>query len=97
VRLAREFASWVDADADFERVAPVEFSVVNYRCKSSDEANRRILEIVNGGGEFFISSTVLQGRFTLHLAIGNHQTTAAHVRRVWECIRAARLQAQNEP
>jgi aromatic-L-amino-acid decarboxylase len=88
VRLAREFAGWVDADPYFETVAPVNFSVVNFRYQGTDEENRRILERVNATGEVFISSTVLGGRYTLHLAIGNYQTTAAHVQRAWELIRA---------
>ena len=33
IRLAQLFASWVDADPDFERVAPVPFSVVCFRAK----------------------------------------------------------------
>ena len=41
---------------------------------------------MNATGEVFISGTVLRGRFTLHLAVGNHQTTAAHILRAWELI-----------
>jgi aromatic-L-amino-acid decarboxylase len=67
---------------------------VNFRYKGTDDENRRLLEAVNAGGEIFISSTVLQGRFTLHLAIGNHQTSAAHILRAWDlvqsCIEVAR-------
>ncbi|MDP1568463.1 MAG: pyridoxal-dependent decarboxylase [Vicinamibacterales bacterium] len=33
IRLARLFADWVDADPDFERLAPVPFSVVCFRLK----------------------------------------------------------------
>src|SRR6185436_4343427 len=33
IRLARLFASWVDADAEFERLAPVPFSVVCFRAR----------------------------------------------------------------
>ena len=33
MRLARLFAGWVDADPDFERLAPVPFSVVCFRAK----------------------------------------------------------------
>ena len=33
MRLARLFASWVDASADFERLAPVPFSVVCFRAR----------------------------------------------------------------
>jgi aromatic-L-amino-acid decarboxylase len=86
VRLAHQFASWVDSDPCFERMAPVNFSVVNFRYKGSDDDNRRILDSVNATGEVFISSTVLKSQYTLHLAVGNHLTTEAHVRRAWELI-----------
>jgi len=89
VRLAREFAREVEADPRFELAAPAPFSVVNFRYKGTDDDNRRILDRVNAAGEVFISSTVLNGRFTLHLAIGNYATTKAHVERAWELLREA--------
>ena len=33
IRLAKLFAGWVDADPDFERLAPVPFSVVCFRAR----------------------------------------------------------------
>jgi aromatic-L-amino-acid/L-tryptophan decarboxylase len=99
MRLARLFAAWVDAADDFERLAPVPFSVVCFRAAppgvredgedALEACNARILETVNAGGEIFISHTKLDGRYTLRLAIGNLHTTEAHVRRAWELIRAA--------
>jgi len=87
VRMAQDFAAAVDADPCFERMAPSPFSVVNFRFKGSDEENRRILERVNATGEVFLSSTVLRGKFTLHLAIGNHATRPEHLARAWELLR----------
>jgi len=87
VRMAQELAAAVDADAEFERTAPAPFSVVCFRYRGSDDDNRRILERVNATGEVFISGTVLRGRFTLHLAVGNHGTRPEHVRRAWEIVR----------
>jgi aromatic-L-amino-acid decarboxylase len=92
MRLARLFASWVDASAEFERLAPVPFSVVCFRARTAmndDEANvlnERVLEAVNSTGEIFISHTRLNGRYTLRLAIGNLHTTETHVRRAWELL-----------
>jgi aromatic-L-amino-acid decarboxylase len=86
---AHELADAVDADPCFERAAPAPFSVVCFRYKGTDEENRRLLDTVNASGEFFISHTVLHGRFTLHLAIGNMGTTLEHVMRAWEMIRRA--------
>jgi aromatic-L-amino-acid decarboxylase len=89
VRLAQEFACQVDAHPLFERTAPSPFSVVCFRYKGSDAENRAILDAVNATGEAFLSGTVLNGRFTLHLAIGNHGTTAKHVQRAWELVQKA--------
>ncbi len=93
VRLAQELAVVIAADARFEITAPHPFSVVCFRYKGADEENRQIQETVNSSGEVFMSGTVLNGRFSLRLAIGNIATTGHHVRRAWELICAAIPQA----
>ena len=87
MQLAQDLAREVDADARFERTAPTPFSVVCLRYKGTDEENRRIQDHVNSTGEIFISGTVLNGRFTLRLAIGNRATKREHVARAWALIR----------
>ena len=89
VRLAQELARWVDADERFERAAPSPFSVVCFRYRGTGEENRAIQERVNASGEIFMSGTVLNGRVTLRVAIGNRATSEATVRRAWELIGAA--------
>jgi aromatic-L-amino-acid decarboxylase len=95
MRLARLFASWVDASPDFVRVAPVPFSVVCFRADTDDGFNEQLLNAVNASGEVFLSHTRLDGRFVLRLAIGNLRTTEAHVARAWELLqeRGAELRA----
>lgn len=88
VRLAQDLAREIDADPRFERTAPSPFSVVCFRYRGTDEDNRRIQERVNAAGDVFLSGTVLNGRFTLRMAIGNRLTAATHVARAWELIRA---------
>lgn len=89
VRLARWFAGEVEADGRFEVIAPVHFSVVNFRYRGSDGENRLILERVNAAGDVFLSNTVLNGRYTMHLAVGNQFTAERHVSRAWALVRAA--------
>jgi aromatic-L-amino-acid decarboxylase len=94
-RLARLFASWVDADPLFTRMADVPFSVVCFRCAPDgvvDEAaleavNQQLLDAVNASGEVFLSHTKLRGQFVLRLAVGNIRTTESHVRRAWDLLR----------
>lgn len=95
MRLARQFASWVDADPGFERLAPVPLSVVCFRVHprgvdeeaALDALNQRVLDAVNASGEVFISHTRLNGRMTLRLAIGHVRTEERHVRRAWDLIK----------
>jgi aromatic-L-amino-acid decarboxylase len=49
-----------------------------------DALNADILDHVNASGEVFLSHTRLRGRYTLRLAVGQIQTTEAHVARAWE-------------
>jgi aromatic-L-amino-acid decarboxylase len=89
LRLARLFASWVDADPRFERVAPVPFSVVCFRLRGDDALNEQLMERVNASGEVYLSHTKLDGRFVIRLAIGHYRTSEAHIARAWELLRGA--------
>lgn len=89
IRLARLFASLVEADRDWETVAPPRFSLVVFRKRASDEENERILEAANRSGELFVSHTKLDGRYCIRVAIGNATTTEADVRRAWDVLRTA--------
>ena len=99
MRLARLFSSWVDESSDFERLAPVPFSVVCFRAVNAtrvgeaDAINERVLEIVNRSGEVFLSHTRLNGGLAIRLAIGNLHTTEEHVRRAWTLLNAALAEA----
>lgn len=97
IRLARLFAEWVDASSEFERTAPVPFSVVCFRARQTDEFNAALLERLNASGEVFLSHTKLGDRYTLRLAIGNLRTTERHVARAWELIRQLAAELKENP
>jgi len=97
IRLAQVFAGWVDADPDFERLAPAPFSVVCFRAKPRgrewleaelEVLNQALLDAMNATGEVFLSHTKLNGRFTLRLAVGNLRTEERHVARAWELAKS---------
>ena len=96
IRLAQLFSAWIDADPDFERLAPVPFSVVCFRARPRtfsgtaeelDAFNARLLDEVNATGDVFLSHTRLNQRFALRLAVGHLRTTEQHVARAWELLR----------
>ncbi|SRR5579871_2498047 len=95
IALAQMFASWVDADPNFERLAPVPFSVVCFRAKPQgmpeaelEKFNSSLLDAVNADGRAFISHTKLKGVYTLRVAIGHLRTEESHIRAVWELLQA---------
>ncbi|HEY3028059.1 MAG TPA: pyridoxal-dependent decarboxylase [Pyrinomonadaceae bacterium] len=98
-RLARLFATWVDAAPDWELSAPVPFALVCFRAcpkvdgenneergRQLDALNEAIMHGVNGTGEAFLSHTKLNDKLVLRLSIGNIRTTEKQVRRVWELL-----------
>jgi hypothetical protein len=44
---------------------------------------------VNAAGDVFLSSTVLSGKYTMHLAVGNQFTKERHVQRALDLLRNA--------
>ncbi|MEO5894382.1 MAG: pyridoxal-dependent decarboxylase [Vicinamibacterales bacterium] len=95
MRLARMFAEWVDASEEFERLAPVPFSVVCFRSippalrddhAALDAHNEKLVEAVNRSGRIFLSHTRLNGRYCIRLAVGNLHTTARHLTQAWELL-----------
>ncbi|MEO7158123.1 MAG: pyridoxal-dependent decarboxylase, partial [Vicinamibacterales bacterium] len=95
MRLARLFAEWVDASDEFERLAPVPFSVVCFRSippalrdddAALDSHNEQLVESVNRSGRIFLSHTRLNGRYCIRLAVGNLHTTSQHLADAWELL-----------
>lgn len=94
IRLARQFAEWVDEHAEFERLAPVPLSTVYFRARwqgmDDDDLlnhfNKQLMQAINHTGEAFLSHTKLSGRFTLRLVVSQLRTSEAHVARVWEIV-----------
>jgi aromatic-L-amino-acid decarboxylase len=103
IALAQTFASWVEADPEWEILAPHPLSVVCFRhappglpSDAIDPHNIAVVDAVNATGEAFLSTTRLHGHIALRLAIGNERTTEGDVAAVWQLLRThARHAAQN--
>jgi aromatic-L-amino-acid/L-tryptophan decarboxylase len=95
IALAQQFASWVDVHEDFERLAPVPFSVVCFRWNPAgnswteselDVKNEELAERVNKSGAVFLSHTRLRGKLALRVAIGHLRTKEEHIRSAWDAL-----------
>jgi aromatic-L-amino-acid decarboxylase len=104
LELAAAFVAWIDADPDWERLAPAPFSTVCFRYRPArlagladdpearawlDATNAAVMDAVNRTGEVFLSHTRLRDRFTIRVAIGNLRTEPRHVERAWALLREA--------
>jgi aromatic-L-amino-acid decarboxylase len=95
IRLGELFASWVDADPSFERMAPPSFALVCFRHRPAglegaalDDHNRRLLDRINASGRIHMVGTTLRGRFVIRMAIGQRTTAERNVREAWDVVTA---------
>jgi aromatic-L-amino-acid decarboxylase len=102
IEMAARLAGWVDADPDFERMAPVPFSTVCLRYRPAglagneddigvaaqiDDLNVRLMDAVNRTGLAFLSHTKVNGHMTIRVAISNLRTEDSDLELVWSVIR----------
>jgi len=98
-RLASLVVSLVDADPNWELMAPLTLALVCFRACPSitgvdeetlnrrlDVLNEAIMHGVTATGKALLSHTKLNDKLTLRLSIGNIRTTEKQVRQVWELL-----------
>jgi aromatic-L-amino-acid decarboxylase len=95
IRLAGLFRDFVESDARFELLAPVDLGLVCFRLNDGrgdaalDELNRRFLARINAAGPVFLTHTTLRGMYTIRFVVGQRTTEERHVRGAWDIIAAA--------
>ena len=73
---------------ELELFGEPELTVVPFRLREGgEEATRRLLDLINASKRVVLSSTMLQGRFTIRACILSHRT---HRDRVDECVQIIR-------
>ncbi|KAA0241964.1 MAG: aminotransferase class I/II-fold pyridoxal phosphate-dependent enzyme, partial [Chlorobiota bacterium] len=94
IKLAKEFAEWVDNENDFELMAPVLFSTICFRYnpgnKTEEELNNlneKLFEKINFSGKIFLSHTKLNDKFVIRLTIGSIRHERRHIEEAWQIIK----------
>ena len=105
IQLGHDLASWVDAEPEFERLAPAPLALVCLRhvppALAGDETalaahNAALLARVNAVGTVHLTHTTLAGRYAIRVAIGAFRTERRHVEEVWRLLRLAAGETRDE-
>lgn len=77
--LARYLAQGIDARPELERLAPVSLNIVCFRylCADADRVNAELVIALQESGIAAPSTTTIDGRLAIRVAIVNHRTTTA--------------------
>ena len=94
VRLARGLVERIDADPDWQVMAPAHFSLVTCRYQPdgvdparADSYNEQIVERINATGKLYLSATKHDERYVIRIALGNLRQQERHVLACWDALR----------
>ncbi len=82
VRLAEDFAAWIDADKRFELFAPHPFSLVCFSLLEGNNATKRLATALNASGKVAVTPSVIDGRSFIRISIGQTHTGEVHIVRL---------------
>ena len=105
IALAAEFRAWVEAEDDFEVLAPSSLGLVCFRHRPAgtsdgaelDAHNRRLLAAVNADGRVYLTHTLLGGRYAIRMAVGQLATERENVATAWALLKQAARQGAEFP
>ncbi|MFO7922733.1 MAG: pyridoxal-dependent decarboxylase [Bacteroidales bacterium] len=96
IAMAQDIADRIKSSPEFELMAPVSTNLVCFRWndgqkdeKLLNELNKILLKKINESGRVYLTHTVLSGRYTIRMAVGQRTTEKDDVERAWEIINTA--------
>lgn len=106
LRLAKMLAGLIEAEKDFELMAPVPLNTVCFRYRSdgmsdseTDRLNEKINHALNDSGKIYLTHTKVNGKYVLRMVTAQTNVTEHHVTEAWNLIRecASALSSQDRP
>lgn len=86
IRLAQQFAGWIQSSDDFNLIAPAPLNLVCFAHKNGNDFNRQLLETINKNGKMYFTHTIINDQYVLRMCIGQTNTQAEHVEQAWKII-----------
>ena len=89
VALAAELADRIEQHPRLDLVAPTPIGLVSFRHVDGDEATEALAEKINNSGWAYVTPSKLDGKSFIRVSIGQTNTTAEHVDRLWTLVETA--------
>jgi aromatic-L-amino-acid decarboxylase len=94
IRLAKMLAGLIEAEKDFELMAPVPLNTVCFRYRphgagdrETDSINEKLNHTLNDGGRLYLTHTKVNGRYVLRMVTAQTNVTEKHVLQAWDLIK----------
>jgi len=92
LKLAEKFNQKINNSENFELLAPVPFNTICLRYhplsiqdeQKLNKLNKQLLNQIQEAGNFFLTHTRLDGKFTIRVVLGNTRLEQRHVDALWE-------------
>tara|TARA_B100000902_G_C27292843_1_gene908209 strand:+ start:255 stop:1691 length:1437 start_codon:yes stop_codon:yes gene_type:complete len=92
MRITQELKSWIEADENFEILAPTPLTLICFKYKANDDFNEKLLRKMNASGKMYMSHTKLNGKFAIRFSIGTSTSTKDHVKSTWRRIQKCAIE-----
>ncbi len=88
IRLADDLAIRIDDHPQLFHVAPPSFALLSFAHVDGDDATDALAEAINASGHSAVTPSTVGDRRFIRISVGQTHTTAEHVDRLWETIKA---------
>ena len=89
VDLAGDLTRRIEDDARLALVAPTHFGLVSFRHVDGDARTSEVADAINGSGRYHVTTSVIDGRAFIRVAVGQTTTEARHVDGLWDVVDAS--------
>jgi aromatic-L-amino-acid decarboxylase len=89
IALAQELALRISKHPELELIAPVSFALVCFRHRNGNDATDQLAATINSHPRLHVTPSAIDGMRFVRVSVGQTQTTAADVDRLWAAITEA--------
>ena len=86
VEISQQFTQWIRESDNFELFVEPPLNLVCFRLKASDEANEKLVAMLNDSGKLALSHTKLNDQYVIRMSIGQTYTELENVQNAWDLM-----------